>query len=106
MLEDDPRNLAAPHAMGMCTVHVPPDPVDSDRIHHHTDDLAGFLHALKQQKTCDKQCLQISFGPHTSLRMVCNRRRRWPQSTRRPASGFAVIFVQYSSFWLGRLGCI
>ena len=47
MFEDDPRNLAAPHAMGMCTVHVAPDPVDLDHIHHHTDDLAGFLHALK-----------------------------------------------------------
>lgn len=43
MFEDDPRNLAAPHAMGMRTVHVAPDPHDEDHIHHHTDDLSGFL---------------------------------------------------------------
>lgn len=43
MFEDDPRNLAAPHAMGMKTVHVAPDPVHQDHIHHHTDDLTGFL---------------------------------------------------------------
>ena len=43
MFEDDPRNLAAPHAMGMRTVHVAPKPHKSLHIHHHTDDLAGFL---------------------------------------------------------------
>jgi putative hydrolase of the HAD superfamily len=43
MFEDDPRNLAAPHAMGMRTVHVAPKPLKSRHIHHHTDDLAGFL---------------------------------------------------------------
>lgn len=43
MFEDDPRNLAAPHALGMRTVHVAPEPVVADHIHHHTDDLAGFL---------------------------------------------------------------
>lgn len=46
MFEDDPRNLAAPHEMGMRTVHVAPDPHQADHIHHHTDDLAGFLHRL------------------------------------------------------------
>ncbi|MGC9370262.1 MAG: pyrimidine 5'-nucleotidase [Paracoccaceae bacterium] len=43
MFEDDPRNLAAPHAMGMRTVHVAPEAHAADHIHHHTDDLSGFL---------------------------------------------------------------
>jgi putative hydrolase of the HAD superfamily len=43
MFEDDARNLAAPHAMGMRTVHVAPSPEPAEHIHHHTDDLAGFL---------------------------------------------------------------
>jgi putative hydrolase of the HAD superfamily len=43
MFEDDARNLAAPHAMGMQTVYVSPKPLKSLHIHHHTDDLAGFL---------------------------------------------------------------
>ena len=43
MFEDDPRNLAAPHAMGMQTVLVTPKPLKARHIHHHTDDLAGFL---------------------------------------------------------------
>jgi putative hydrolase of the HAD superfamily len=46
MFEDDPRNLAAPHAMGMQTVHVADDPVDAVHIHHHTSDLTGFLSQL------------------------------------------------------------
>lgn len=46
MFEDDPRNLAAPHAMGMRTVHVAPDPDPAEHIHHHTDDLSGFLARL------------------------------------------------------------
>ncbi|WP_170335073.1 pyrimidine 5'-nucleotidase [Ruegeria arenilitoris] len=46
MFEDDPRNLAAPHAMGMRTVHVAPDPHEAEHIHHHTDDLTGFLARL------------------------------------------------------------
>ena len=46
MFEDDPRNLVAPHEMGMRTVHVAPDPHDGDHIHHHTDDLTGFLSRL------------------------------------------------------------
>ena len=43
MFEDDPRNLAAPHLMGMRTVHVAPDPHAADHIEYHTDDLAKFL---------------------------------------------------------------
>ncbi len=43
MFEDDARNLAAPHAMGMRTVHVAPEPEPAPHIHHHTDDLTAFL---------------------------------------------------------------
>lgn len=46
MFEDDTRNLAAPHAMGMRTVHVAPAAEHHDHIHHHTDDLAAFLSQL------------------------------------------------------------
>ena len=46
MFEDDPRNLAAPHDMGMRTVHVAPDPHEADHIHHHTDNLAAFLRQI------------------------------------------------------------
>ncbi|ETX13090.1 HAD family hydrolase [Roseivivax halodurans JCM 10272] len=46
MFEDDPRNLAVPHAMGLRTVHVAPEPDPADHIHHHTADLAGFLAQL------------------------------------------------------------
>jgi len=46
MFEDDPRNLEAPFAMGMRTVHVAPQPVDRPFIEHHTGDLSRFLEAL------------------------------------------------------------
>lgn len=46
MFEDDVRNLAAPHAMGMRTVHVAPEADHHDHIHHHTSDLAAFLSQL------------------------------------------------------------
>ncbi len=46
MFEDDHRNLAAPHAMGMRTVHVAPDHHPAEHIHHHTDDLTAFLKEL------------------------------------------------------------
>ncbi|MBU2993883.1 pyrimidine 5'-nucleotidase [Octadecabacter sp. 1_MG-2023] len=46
MFEDDVRNLAAPHAMGMRTVHVAPLADHHDHIHHHTNDLTGFLSQL------------------------------------------------------------
>jgi putative hydrolase of the HAD superfamily len=46
MFEDDARNLAVPHALGMRTVHVAPQPEPADYIHHHTDDLAAFLARL------------------------------------------------------------
>lgn len=47
MFEDDPRNLAVPHAMGLRTVHVAPKRVDAPHIGHHTDDLARFLTSLR-----------------------------------------------------------
>jgi len=47
MCEDEPRNLAAPHAMGMRTVLVAPAPLPAPHIHHHTNDLAGFLAQLR-----------------------------------------------------------
>lgn len=47
MFEDDTRNLAAPHAMGMRTVHVGPEPLPAPHIHHHTDDLSAFLADLQ-----------------------------------------------------------
>lgn len=46
MFEDDPRNLAVPHSMGLRTVLVGPEPRDADHIHHHTDDLSDFLHRI------------------------------------------------------------
>ena len=49
MFEDDPRNLAHPHALGMRCVHVAPEPLAEPlaHIHHHTDDLAAFLARLR-----------------------------------------------------------
>lgn len=46
MFEDEPRNLAEPHALGMATVHVAPSAVPARHIHHHTNDLATFLETL------------------------------------------------------------
>jgi putative hydrolase of the HAD superfamily len=47
MFEDDARNLAAPHEMGMRTVHVAPARDPAPHVHHHTDDLAAFVAALR-----------------------------------------------------------
>lgn len=46
MFEDEARNLAVPHTMGLRTVHVAPLPEQGDHIHHHTDDLTQFLALL------------------------------------------------------------
>jgi len=46
IFEDDPRNLAEPHAMGMRTVHVAPQRAAGAHIHHHAGDLADFLARL------------------------------------------------------------
>ncbi len=46
MFEDEARNLAVPHALGMRTVHVHDEPETGEHIHHHTDDLTGFLSQL------------------------------------------------------------
>lgn len=47
MFEDEPRNLAEPHRLGMATIHVAPAASPAEHIHHHTDDLAGFLQKLR-----------------------------------------------------------
>lgn len=46
MFEDDARNLEAPHAMGLTTVHVAPEADPGAHIHHHAPDLAAFLNRL------------------------------------------------------------
>jgi putative hydrolase of the HAD superfamily len=46
MFEDDARNLAAPHDMGMRTVHVAAEADGAPHVHHHTDDLSEFLSIL------------------------------------------------------------
>jgi len=46
MFEDEVRNLAVPHGLGMRTVHVHPVPATKDYVHHHTDDLTDFLSQL------------------------------------------------------------
>ena len=46
MFEDDSRNLKAPHAMGMRTVHVAAERAPGAHIQFHTDDLNRFLNAL------------------------------------------------------------
>jgi len=43
MFEDDPRNLAVPHEMGMQTVLIAPAPEPAAFISHHATDLTGFL---------------------------------------------------------------
>lgn len=43
MFEDDARNLAVPHALGMRTVHVAPTRADAPHVQFHTDDLSSFL---------------------------------------------------------------
>ncbi len=45
MFEDDPRNLAVPHEMGLKTILVG-GKLDATHIHHETDDLTGFLQKL------------------------------------------------------------
>jgi putative hydrolase of the HAD superfamily len=49
MFEDDPRNLAVPHKMGMRTVHVAPNRAPGAHIQHHTADLPRFLAALRHR---------------------------------------------------------
>jgi len=45
MFEDDPRNLAVPHALGIKTVLVGPKK-PAPHIHHHTENLTAFLRQL------------------------------------------------------------
>lgn len=46
MFEDDARNLAVPHTLGMKTVHVAAAPAPAPHIQHHTGNLAAFLARL------------------------------------------------------------
>jgi len=46
MFEDEARNLAVPHALGMRTVHVHEQADGGDHVHHHTAHLANFLAQL------------------------------------------------------------
>lgn len=46
MFEDEARNLAVPHALGMRTVHVHAPRGDHAFVHHHSDDLTDFLSQL------------------------------------------------------------
>lgn len=46
MFEDDARNLAVPHALGMGTVHVADEASPAPHVHHHTSDLVAFLTAV------------------------------------------------------------
>jgi putative hydrolase of the HAD superfamily len=46
MFEDDPRNLAVPHELGMATVLVGPEALEAPHVHHHTDNLPDFLERL------------------------------------------------------------
>ncbi|MCU0901313.1 MAG: pyrimidine 5'-nucleotidase [Cypionkella sp.] len=48
MFEDDARNLAVPHAMGLRTVHVAPSADPAPHVHHHAVDLSEFLGRLTQ----------------------------------------------------------
>lgn len=48
MFEDDARNLAVPHQMGLRTVHIAPEAAPAPHIHHHADDLTAFLRRLTQ----------------------------------------------------------
>jgi putative hydrolase of the HAD superfamily len=45
MFEDDARNLAVPHGLGMRTVLVGPA-TTHPHVHHHTEELAAFLGLL------------------------------------------------------------
>ncbi|MCR8725263.1 pyrimidine 5'-nucleotidase [Frigidibacter sp. ROC022] len=46
MFEDDARNLAVPHDMGMACIHVHPDRHEAPHVHHHAPDLGAFLSQL------------------------------------------------------------
>lgn len=46
MFEDVSRNLIAPHAMGMKTIHIAPTPTNEHHVHHHSEDLSSFLSQL------------------------------------------------------------
>ena len=46
MFEDDARNLAVPHDLGMACVYISPKPIKARHIHRHHEDLTAFLGKL------------------------------------------------------------
>lgn len=66
MFDDDARNLAAPHAMGMRTVHVSPTSEEALHIHHHTDDLTGFLDRVTTRRGLRETSAPWSGSPPAS----------------------------------------
>lgn len=60
MFEDVSRNLIAPHAMGMRTVHVAPTAEPAPHIHHHTADLSEFLGKLDLQAPDATHCPSLA----------------------------------------------
>jgi putative hydrolase of the HAD superfamily len=61
MFEDDPRNLAAPHQMGMRTVHVADHAHPAPHIHHHTSDLTEFLTGIGDAQHASQISTMVSF---------------------------------------------
>lgn len=49
MFEDDHRNLAVPHDLGMRTILVGETTVKADHVHHQTTDLERFIRRLTDQ---------------------------------------------------------
>jgi putative hydrolase of the HAD superfamily len=77
MFEDDPRNLHVPHALGMRTVHVAPQPPareESGHIHHHTDDLGVSWRESEPRDRLpqcgmvpDGRCVTANINPHLTF---------------------------------------
>lgn len=59
MFEDDPRNLKAPHQMGMRTIHVADEGFPQPHIHHHTDQLPEFIEQVLHSLTSAKRSGQL-----------------------------------------------
>ena len=75
MFEDDPRNLAVPHALGMACVLVNPTPQPAPHVHHQITDLASFLAPLGRP------------GHEPRARRHLHRRRRPGRADRRRGAG-------------------
>ena len=55
MFEDDPRNLAVPHGLGMRTVLVGPPAAEHPHVHHQTDDLAALPRRRRLMQAGDER---------------------------------------------------